>query len=340
MIESIINMDISELEKCNDARSLYLYLYHNNGKNIEFISNKILETGNLQYIHFLLRTFEIDKYDKFINYILNNSDSPEYLFNILYEVEYLDDNTKIKIINKIIKLNNYRYIMKAIYYYFNVLKLYDENTFNNVKEYIKNNLNITINNHNYLEAIDKLFYKEDYEYDYEGFSKNYYKGRKNYIPNIIVCHINNTYSSAINRFYNEDKVSAHYVIRRDGYVKQVVSLDDSAWANGTSLSEESDRYYKFSTSNIIKNIEDNANYCTFSIEHESFDGSLTDEQLESSINVMKEIIKYLKDKYDYDFIIDREHIIGHNEVNPITRKKCPGKNFPFDKIIKELRIQI
>ncbi len=32
---------------------------------------------------------------------------------------------------------------------------------------------------------------------------------------------------------------------------------------------------------------------------------------------MKDIIKYLKDKYNYDFQIDRKHIIGHNEVNPI-----------------------
>ena len=27
----------------------------------------------------------------------------------------------------------------------------------------------------------------------------------------------------------------------------------------------------------------------------------------------------------------------YNEVNPIVRTKCPGKNFPYDKIISELR---
>ena len=84
-------------------------------------------------------------------------------------------------------------------------------------------------------------------------------------------------------------------------------------------------------------IYDINNYYTFSIERESFDGSLTKEQLQSSINVMKDIIKYLKDKYNYDFIIDRKHIIGHNEVNPIVRTKCPGKKFPYDIIINELR---
>ena len=52
---------------------------------------------------------------------------------------------------------------------------------------------------------------------------------------------------------------------------------------------------------------------------------------------MKEIINYVKIKYDYDIPIDREHIIGHNEINPIVRKKCPGYKFTFDKIINELK---
>ena len=127
------------------------------------------------------------------------------------------------------------------------------------------------------------------------FSTNCYKGRKNFIPSIIVCHINNTYKSAIYHFYNEkSEVSSHFVIRRDGYIKQVVSLDDSSWANGTSLNENSDVYYKFATTKLVNKINDNANYFTFSIEHESFDGSLTEEQFKSTIKVMKEIIEYVK----------------------------------------------
>lgn len=93
----------------------------------------------------------------------------------------------------------------------------------------------------------------------------------------------------------------------------------------------------FASSNLISSINDNANYFTFSIEHESFDGSLTEEQFNSTIKVMKEIIAYMKEKYNYDFSIDREHIIGHNEVNPIVRTKCPGNKFPFDQIIRTLK---
>ena len=200
--------------------------------------------------------------------------------------------------------------------------------------------NIIIDNDNYHEILDEVIYEEDYQEEPEGFTGNCFKGRNGYIPCIIVCHINNTYGSAIKLFYNsETDVSSHFVIRRDGHVKQVVSLDDSSWANGTSIREASDVYYRFAKTPLINTIKDNANYYTFSIEHESFDGSLTEEQFKATVQVMKKIIIYLKEKYNYDFIIDREHIIGHNDVNPIVRTKCPGKDFPFERIIKELQNQ-
>ena len=335
MKDKIINTLITD---CNDPRTLYLYLYFTKGKDLKYISDKLLKMGNLRYIHFLLRTFELDNYKVFIDYILKENNSAGYLFNILYDVDYLDDNTRINIINEIIELKDNRYIIKACYYYFNVLNKFNDLLFKKIQYLIKTVLNIDINKDNYLKILETIIYKDDYIEEKEGFSSNCYQGRNGYIPSIIVCHINNTYGSAINRFYDESsEVSAHYVIRRDGHIKQVVSLDDSAWANGTSIREESDIYYEFSTSPLINTIKDNANYYTFSIEHESFDGNLTEEQFNSTIKVMKEIIKYLKDKYNYDFIIDRDHIIGHNEVNPIVRKKCPGKYFPFDRIIKELK---
>lgn len=235
------------------------------------------------------------------------SNNARLMFLYLYFVN--QDNIDY-ISNEILKTNNYRYI----YFMLRTFKIKKYNTF-----------------------IDFIILNND---DPDGFSQNCYKGRKDYIPSIIVCHINNTYNSAINNFYNTDsEVSSHYVIRKDGHIKQVVSLDDSSWANGTSVNDSSDVYYKFATSKLINSVADNANYFTFSIEHESFDGSLTEEQFKSTIIVMKEIIKYLKDRYNYDFQIDRDHIISHSEIKPIVRTKCPGNKFPFDKIIEELKTQ-
>jgi len=333
---------IRELEKeviaSKDERLMFLYLYYVSDENLNSIGKEILKTGNYRYIHFLLRSFECNNYTLFLDFILLKNNDPGYLFNILYDVDYIDNDYRLKIINKIISLQNNVYITKASYYYFVILNLYDENLFNKIKLLYKEKFAMDFNKNNYKSNLENILNQENNQEDPDEFSPNCYKGRKNYIPNIIVCHINNTYSSAIKHFYNEkSEVSSHYLIRKDGHIKQIVSLDDTAWANGTSLNTNSDVYYKFASSKLINSVNDNANYFTFSIEHESFDGSLTDEQLKSTIKVMKEIIEYLKNKYNYDFQIDREHIIGHNEINPVVRKKCPGNKFPFDKIIESLK---
>lgn len=333
--EELVDFE-NEIIATKDARLMFLFLYFVSSENIDSISEKILKTGNIRYIHFLLRSFEIKNYSKFIEFILSNNNDASYLYNILFDVDYLDNSYRIKLIDKILSLGVKKYIMKAIYYYFIVLDLFDEYLFSKIKPLFKEELSFSLNKDNYKQVFDSILYRSIE--DKFGFSKNCYTGRKDYIPTIIVCHSNSTYSSALNNFYDDkSEVSAHYVIRKDGHVKQVVSLDDSSWANGTSVRPESDVYYKFSSSSLINTVADNANYFTFSIEHESFDGSLTDSQFASTVKVMKEIIKYVKDKYDYDFEIDREHIIGHCEINPIVRTKCPGDKFPYDKIIEELK---
>ncbi len=345
MIEKILQhknkKNTYELEKeiiaSKNARYMFLYLYFVNQENIEIISNEILNTGDFRYIHFLLRKFEIKNYKSIFNFVLTNND-PRYLFNILYDVDYLNNDERINLINKIILSKNNSYIIKALYYYFVVLNMFDEKLFRKMKELFENEIAIKITSENYKNMLERVLFDYSDIKEIHQFSTNCYKGRKDFIPTIIVCHINNTYKSALYHFYNEkSEVSSHFVIRRDGYIKQVVSLDDSSWANGTSLNENSDVYYRFANTELVNRVNDNANYFTFSIEHESFDGSLTPEQFKSTIKVMKEIIKYVKEKYNYDFIIDRSHIIGHDEVNPIVRTKCPGKKYPFDKIIKELK---
>ncbi|MBQ3476097.1 N-acetylmuramoyl-L-alanine amidase [Candidatus Saccharibacteria bacterium] len=320
----------------SNPREMFLYLLYVNAEELDSIGEAILSTGNMTYVHYLLRSFRIADYKKYLPKIMCSND-PRYLFNILYDVDYLDELSRLKIIKQIIEINDVKYTFKAVYYYFIVLSLFNEELFLYIKNLLKVEKAIEINDSNYKKILNEIFYREDYKKDPDGFTTNCYNGRNGHIPNLIVCHINHTYFSAINRFYDKESlVSSHYVIRRDGHTKQVVKLDDSAWANGTSLDPSKDNYHRFATSEIIRNTNDNANYFSFSIEHESFDGSLTNAQFDATIMAMQKIITYLKNKYNYRFRIDRQHILGHNEVNPITRKKCPGEKFPFDKIIQTL----
>lgn len=163
--------------------------------------------------------------------------------------------------------------------------------------------------------------------------KNKWSGRK-YTPSLIVCHITEgTYNSAINWFLNTNSyASSHYIIARTGDVAQMVALSDSAWCNGDLNNP---------TSKIVKEMKINPNLYSYSIEHEGYSykelyGGLTDNQYKSTLEICKKIITWHNSNYS-PFIIDREHIIGHFEINSVDKKNCPGKNFPFDKLIKDLQ---
>lgn len=54
------------------------------------------------------------------------------------------------------------------------------------------------------------------------------------------------------------------------------------------------------------------------------------EQIESLVNLVAEIV------LRHNILIDREHIIGHDEVDP-CRKKDPGPAFPWEEFIEDLK---
>ena len=155
---------------------------------------------------------------------------------------------------------------------------------------------------------------------------------------MIVCYISFDYGKIIKNFYDEKlEVSSHFAVSRNGEYAQFVGLEDSSWANGTSLKTTSDVYYKFSASDIVKSRNINANYYTYSIEHESIDGSLTKEQYVTTLNLMCKIIDYIKCTYGVNFKIDEDHIVGHHDINPIVRVSCPNEKFPIKQLISDLK---
>ena len=175
-------------------------------------------------------------------------------------------------------------------------------------------------------------------------SPNHFKGRKGWKPDMIVSHITEgNFNGAVSWLCNPKSIaSSHFVVAQDGRITQLVSLEDGSWCNGTSVNPPTSKLdYRKSTLKNVKTRKTNANYYTVTIEHEGFSyegqGRLTEAQLKATIWLHKHIIKEVKRIYDVDIPIDREHIVGHFEINPITKPNCPGKNFQFDEIIKELR---
>lgn len=349
MIDKIINFNGNEndariIEKeiveLKNPRYIFLFAYYNPYANIDLLEKALINTDSVRYISFFLRQVKTINTDLLIDKLIALKDG-KTLYYVTADKRDLNEALMVKILLTLINIKDTKYTLYFYYNYFCIQKRYSDIVVGLLNKTLESlNINVKLDNKdNIIPFIEKIYSKiKEPIVKREEYSINCYKGHNDMIPEYIVCHICADAGKAINLFYDpKTEVSAHYVISKEGIVTQVVSLEDSAWANGTSINEDSDVYYKFSEHEIIKDTPINANYYTISIEHESFDGSLTEEQFNASINVMKDIMKYIKEKYNYDFKIDDEHIIGHKTVNPIVRPNCPGIKFPFDRVIKELK---
>ena len=121
------------------------------------------------------------------------------------------------------------------------------------------------------------------------------------------------------------KASAHYLIYRDGTVYQLVKDSDTAWHAG-AVNKPSWKLYDGS----------NPNHSTIGIEHECYpavggDGNLTELQYQATLALHRQLIKA------HSIPIDRDHIIGHCQIDSVNRPNCPGSAFPWDRLMKDLK---
>lgn len=158
--------------------------------------------------------------------------------------------------------------------------------------------------------------------------------RRGHKPIAIVNHITGgTAGSAHNWFTspNNDNSSAHFLVTKDGQIWQYVAIERMAWANGLTLEA-----IPKAAAAIVKEKNVNPNYYTISIEHEGSDGNLTEAQLNASIWLHKAIREYVFKVYGYEIPFNRKHIIGHYEIDPVRKPKCPGAMFPWSELINRL----
>ncbi len=174
-------------------------------------------------------------------------------------------------------------------------------------------------------------------------TSNRYNGRAGWVPDMIVCHTaDGTYEGTILWIENQSsEVSSHYVVAKDGRVTQMVDLKDGAWCNGTSTVATKNSYYAKSSLEVVRQRKANANYYTVSIEFEGFwkdtKGRLTDAQFSAAADLIRQIRAEVKAQFGVDIPIDREHIVGHHQISPVTRPNCPGELFQWDALIDALK---
>ena len=149
------------------------------------------------------------------------------------------------------------------------------------------------------------------------------QGKK--IQGIVIHRMVGTYQGTITWFENPDsKVSAHYLISQEGEITQMVRDSEAAWHAG----------YKSGTPPPIFR-DTNPNFVSIGIECEDRTADDVNFWTQKQLNTLVDLCKILIEKYEIPF--DREHIVGHSEINPTGKPNCPGSHFPWEEFIKYLK---
>lgn len=132
-----------------------------------------------------------------------------------------------------------------------------------------------------------------------------------YKPELIVIHISaGTLDSMTSWFLNPaSQVSSHYGIGKNGTIIQYVEEKDKAWHAG-NVRNPSFKLYKQGV---------NPNLYTIGIENEGLDLA---QAPELQINTLCELIKDISTRWNIP--LDRDHIIGHYQVDGIVKANCPS----------------
>ena len=122
-------------------------------------------------------------------------------------------------------------------------------------------------------------------------------------------------TSAIKRLCEEkSKVSAHYFIKKNGNILNLVPDLYEAWHAGKSRWKKDKFLNKCSIGIEIQNSGHDNNYEKFSVK-----------QIKSTKKLLKSLIKLYRINYT--------NILGHSDIAP-DRKKDPGEKFPWKEFAR------
>ena len=133
----------------------------------------------------------------------------------------------------------------------------------------------------------------------------------------IIIHYTgmNNQLSAIDRLCDiNSKVSAHYFIKKNGCVLNLVPPLYEAWHAGKSSWKNLKSLNRYSIGIEVQNSGHNNKYENFS---------------KKQIFSIKKLLKYLIKKYN----VNLKNVLGHSDISP-DRKKDPGEKFPWKKLAK------
>ncbi len=127
--------------------------------------------------------------------------------------------------------------------------------------------------------------------------------------------------------------SAHWFVNKDGSVKQYVSVNNSAWANGASMradgkwTDPSGHVIKPKWSGLRPGV--NPNWYTVSMEHQ---GNPSDPWTAPMFATTVALMKWLAPIKGVAWWIPGQNLIGHCDISPIDRPFCPGPHCNYQAL--------
>ncbi len=156
-------------------------------------------------------------------------------------------------------------------------------------------------------------------------SPNFTKGRKSPISMVVIHIMAGSLIGTDNWFSQKvSQASSHYGVGFNGEVHQYVQEGDTAWHSGVVRSP------------LIALQGSNPNDYAIGIECEGSDLSKAPQsQIDAIIALLKDICKR------NNIPIDRQHIVGHYQINSVTRANCPATDKSIlDTIVKKAHSSI
>jgi N-acetylmuramoyl-L-alanine amidase len=158
--------------------------------------------------------------------------------------------------------------------------------------------------------------------------------RNGWFPLAIVNHVVAGSATSCDNWFrslNNKVSSAHFCVAADGTIRQYVKLEDMAWANGLTTQAIGQ-----ARAALVRRLNVNPNLYTVSIEHEGHDGTLTEKQFEATVWLHRYIRDEVKRIWSYEIPFNRSHVLGHHEIDPVRKPNCPGRHFPWQRLISSL----
>lgn len=160
-------------------------------------------------------------------------------------------------------------------------------------------------------------------------SPNFEQGRGGHAPIAIVNHVAEGSLAGVDSWFGQtaSQVSAHFCVGKGGEIHQYVRSSDTAWANGRL--NRPNTAIPWIADAVNRGI--NPNRLTISIEREGFTGEpLTEPMYQSILALHRYLCGY------WGIPADAHHIVGHRDLDSVTRANCPGPHFPWARLLDDL----